>query len=100
MNGSVLHIHSNHATPPPVVESNSENRYVGYFENCYGEQWVFTYDRTTHVATVTGGDVSWKFYTVEDGGIAPLVMHTEELLWLKACWHAATRSHMPTPKFT
>jgi hypothetical protein len=63
--------------------------YFGYFENCYGEQWVFTYDHETGKAVLSGGDVSWKEYPVHSGGHADLVLNMEEASWLKACWHAA-----------
>src|SRR5262249_37883631 len=33
--------------------------YYGYFENRYGEQFVFTFDRATGAGTVRGGDLGW-----------------------------------------
>ena len=33
--------------------------YYGYFENRYGEQFVFTFDRATGTGTVSGGDLGW-----------------------------------------
>lgn len=98
MADTLLTIVSNHRSPPEMP-GNSDNLYVGYFENCYGEQWIFTYDRTTKEAVVTTGDVDWKPYPVGKGGTALLVMQVEESIWLRACWHAATRERMPPPSF-
>jgi hypothetical protein len=33
--------------------------YHDYFENRYGEQFVFTFDRTTGAGSVSGGDLGW-----------------------------------------
>ena len=33
--------------------------YYGYFENRYGEQFAFTFDRATDTGTVSGGDLRW-----------------------------------------
>ena len=49
---------ANLGTPPHVT--NADNSvYVGYFENDYGEQWVFTYDRKSRRAELRGGDLEW-----------------------------------------
>jgi hypothetical protein len=44
----------NHHTPacgdPPIIRDDDPDVYHGYFENCYGEQWVFLYHRTTKKA--------------------------------------------------
>lgn len=88
-NPPLLSIPNLHDTHAPVVFASNPDVYVGYFENCYGEQWVFTYDRRTNKAVVTGGDVSWKEYPVHSGGYADLVLNREECAWLEACWHSA-----------
>ena len=46
---------------PPHRGRNTNNPglYHGYFENCYGEQFVFTFDRATGNGTVSGGDLGW-----------------------------------------
>jgi hypothetical protein len=33
--------------------------YFGYFENRYGEQFVFTFDRAAGTGTISGGDLGW-----------------------------------------
>ena len=39
---------------PPMVASDAEHVYLGYFENRHGEQWIFTFDRKTRAATLRG----------------------------------------------
>jgi len=53
-------IHDERCGPPPRLR-NTDNPglYHGYFENRYGEQFVFTFDRATGTGTVSGGDLGW-----------------------------------------
>ena len=41
---------------PPTLETAD---YLGYFENCHGEQWVFAGDWAKRTASLRGGDVGW-----------------------------------------
>ena len=45
--------------PPRVRNTDRPGLYYGYFENRYGEQFVFTFDRETGTGTVAGGDLNW-----------------------------------------
>ena len=45
--------------PPRVRTTENPGLYYGYFENRFGEQFVFTFDRTTKTGTVSGGDLDW-----------------------------------------
>ena len=79
---------------PPRVE-NGENRYIGYFENVHGEQWVFTFDRLTGRGTLCGGDIGWENpVEVIEGQTEDLILSIAESLWLTACWTAATGSEL------
>jgi hypothetical protein len=83
----------NHHSPscgdPPTVNDDDRNLYIGYFENPYGEQWVFTYHRESGKAELRGGDVEWgRVYEVKDGSVPGLIFGREELAWLQACWLA------------
>lgn len=83
----------NHHTPacgnPPIVDGDADNTYVGYFENSFGEQWVFTRDRSSGVAILRGGDAGWnEQFEVTDGN-SDLVLTQEESLWLQACLQAS-----------
>ena len=76
---------------PPIVSSEAGNPYIGYFENSFGEQWIFTLDRESGKAVLRGGDVGWNTtYEVVDGCVAGLRLGKEEQPWLTACWSAAT----------
>ncbi len=45
--------------PPRLRNTDNPGLYHGYFENCYGEQFVYTFDRATGTGTVSGGDLGW-----------------------------------------
>ncbi len=75
---------------PPII-SDDPDTYIGYFENPFGEQWVFTYNRATKDAELRGGDTGWNHcFKVQDGAVADLILDKAELVWLMACWSAAT----------
>jgi hypothetical protein len=62
--GLVFAAHNNHdpscGPPPRVRNTDNPGQYYGYFENRYGEQFVFTFDRATATVTVSGGDLGWN----------------------------------------
>ena len=93
MSEPLLKIRNHHATScsdPPIVASDATHCYLGYFENRYGEQWIFTLDRKTRIATLRGGDVGWNSeYKVVDGKVVDLVLGKDEQRWLLACWMAS-----------
>ena len=52
--------HHERCGPPPRLRNIANpGLYHGYFENRYGEQFVFTFDRATRTGTVSGGDLGW-----------------------------------------
>jgi hypothetical protein len=51
--------HERCGAPPRLRNTDSLGLYYGYFENRYGEQFVFTFDRATGTGTVSGGDLGW-----------------------------------------
>jgi hypothetical protein len=61
--GLVFAAHNNHdercGAPPRLRNTDNPGLYYGYFENRYGEQFVFTFDRVTRTGTVSGGDLGW-----------------------------------------
>jgi hypothetical protein len=61
--GLVFVAHNNHdercGTPPRLRNIDNPGLYYGYFENRYGEQFVFTFDRATKIGAVSGGDLGW-----------------------------------------
>ena len=95
MSDPLLKIANHHAAAcgdPPIIDASADNCYVGYFENPYGEQWIFTLDRATGKATLRGGDVGWNMqFDVTNGTVADLTLGHEEQLWLQACWSSARK---------
>ena len=61
--GLVFAAHNNHdprcGSPPRLRNTSAPGLYYGYFENRYGEQFVFTFERATGAGTVSGGDLGW-----------------------------------------
>ena len=94
MSEPLLQIRNHHVAAcgdPPVITGANPHVYVGYFENPYGEQWVFTYDHKSKKAELRGGDIGWNSRCeVIDGVVPDLILGIEEATWLQACWCAAT----------
>ena len=94
MSEPLLRIPNHHTAAcgdPPIVNGDDPAVYVGYFENPFGEQWIFTYNRKTRTAELRGGDAGWNTaVTVENGRVEGVIFGQVELLWLLACWRAAT----------
>jgi hypothetical protein len=94
MSEPLLRIRNHHAPScgdPPIVNGDDPALYIGYFENLHGEQWVFTYHRTTKRAELRGGDVGWNTpLDVRDGTVEGLNLSRDEATWLGSCWRAAT----------
>jgi hypothetical protein len=62
-------------TPPRPFSKESPALYVGYFENPFGEPWIFTFDRTTREARLRGGDVDWAtMHIVWDGRVDGMIL--------------------------
>ena len=51
--------HARCGAPPRLRNTHNLGLYYGYFENRYGEQFIFTFDRATGAGTVWGGDLGW-----------------------------------------
>ena len=90
----VIRLTNHHASPAPVIEQRP-GRYLGYFENKFGEQVVFVHEDGEPDATVFLGDVDWEPHRVSDAGGLPdagdLVLNEEERAFVIACWIATAR---------
>src|SRR4051812_4773167 len=80
---------------PPYLRTDS-SRYHGYFENRYGEQWVFVFDYAADRGHLRGGDTGWDhvFVLPGDSTLPPEqlpILNEEERLWLTACVQAAVK---------
>lgn len=94
MSEPLLRIRNHHSATcgdPPIVGGDDANVYIGYFENAFGEQWIFTFARDTGQAILRGGDIGWNTVNdVNDGQVGELILNADESAWLQACWRAAT----------
>jgi hypothetical protein len=86
-----LRVSNHHAAAAPAIEERP-GRYLGYFENKFGEQLVFVHEGGALDATVFHGDVAWEPGRVTDASGVPdvgdLVLNEEEHAFLIACWIA------------
>lgn len=88
--------------PPRIVAGRPGSTLaVSYFENAYGEQWLFVCDRQTRQATLYSGDCGWDRPTsIVDGHPAgDLVMADEEFQWVAAAYKAATGTTLEPPLY-
>lgn len=89
MSDRLLTIRNHHVAgcgDPPIIDGAAQDQYVGYFENQFGDQWVFTRDRKTGVATLRGGDLGWNTAVDVTEVIAgKLMLNASEMQWLESC---------------
>ncbi len=86
---SVHNFHFADCGDPPIITSDDPKLYIGYFENSYGEQWVFTCNRESGDAELRGGDLGWnEIRSVVNGKVEGVQLAPPEQKWLKACWDA------------
>ncbi len=91
----MLSIYNHHVPecgePPSLDLRQRPQYYVGYFENDYGEQWIFTYDHDEQRGRLRGGDAHWdQEWPVINGFAQGVILNSAEGTWLAACWSAAT----------
>jgi hypothetical protein len=65
--GELLRVRNRHVTAVPEI-GERPGRYLGYFENEYGERLVFVHENGEVDATVFHGDVGWEPQRVRDAG--------------------------------
>jgi len=75
---------------PPAFTNKTGDKYIGYFQNRFGEQWVFVYDPVSKKGELRGGDISWDQVVPVEEGRVDLKLSEQEALWLEACWRAAS----------
>ena len=76
---------------PPEVDGDVPSRYYGYCANEHGEQAIFEFDFETRTASIRMGDAGWeRTHPVMNGVVPSLVLNPGEMLWVGACWYAAT----------
>lgn len=94
MNNKFFVIENKHSADcgiPPIITNEKSNKYFGYFENEFGEQWVFVYDPKTKKGELRGGDAGWdNVFEVINGKVFGLLLDASEQKWLEACWESVT----------
>lgn len=72
---------------PPFFDGDVPDHYYGYFQNTFGEQLIFEYNRATQEGKLWHGDAGWeRNYPVTDGIAPGLILSDGEKMWLRACW--------------
>ena len=95
----LLDLTNHHPALAPVIEQRP-GRYIGYFENAFGEQFVFVRDDGEADATLYLGDVDWEPHRVSDANglpnVADLIVNREERTFVSACWIATASRREPS----
>src|SRR4051812_37175557 len=55
----IWNMHNASCGEPPTITNEPSNKYYGYFQNRFGEQWVFVYDPERKIGELRGGDIGW-----------------------------------------
>ena len=74
--------------PPEIAHTVVDGRYVSYFENTFGEQFLLVIDRRTRRGWLYAGDLGWDSpVEIEDSRfVSPLpILSAGERGWLSAC---------------
>ena len=80
-------VHVSDCGHPPFIDATG--KYVGYFENPYGEQWVFIGNPKTGKAVIRGGDAGWENeYKISLKSPCPNLAFLNEpvKLWIITCF--------------
>jgi hypothetical protein len=86
----ICNMHNASCGEPPTITNESSNKYYGYFQNRFTEQWVFVYDSERKTGELRGGDIGWDTGVVVKDGKADVALGNDEAAWLHTCWIAAT----------
>jgi len=92
---TIENVHKDDSDVVPKFANDVKGRYIGYFANQHGEQWVFAYDEGAAEALLYGGDVGWNVHPVNAATINGLNLSQDESLWLLACCAAAMPKARP-----
>ena len=86
--------------PPEINHTVEDGRFVSYFENVFGEQFLLVVDRQARRGRLYAGDCGWESpFEIEDGQfVSPLPILSEgEFRWLSACLSEAFSPVIWTP---
>jgi hypothetical protein len=93
---AIDNVHGSDSGPPPSLDAT--DKYLGYFENPHGEQWVFIGNPKTGKAVIYGGDVGWptEHEVSLENPCPAMILNESERLWIVTCFIAMT--HTPFDK--
>jgi hypothetical protein len=85
--------------PPAIWKKPGEHRYAGYFENEFGDQFVFVFNRRKNIGFLRMGDADWgtRICLKNDRIESDVILGLGEFNWLSACWKAATGRELEKP---
>jgi hypothetical protein len=85
-------VHVTDCGPPPSLDASG--KYIGYFENRHGEQWVFVGDRKSGKAVLRGGDAGWDTeHKISLESPCPnTILNEPEKLWIITCFTAMSHT--------
>jgi len=86
-------LHVSGCNSPPSIDA--AGKYLGYFENAYGEQWVFIGDHKTGTAALRGGDKAWPSQHIlsrDEPYPSGLILNDAEKQWIIACFMAMSHA--------
>ena len=94
----IENIHDEECGQPPTLRKTA-GKYLGYFENSFGEQWVLEIDRQAKTGILRSGDVGWdeQILIVDSRINSDIVLGEDEFAWASTCWRAATASELKRP---
>jgi len=94
MKADIFTIDNNHISSCGTIpEIDKENKYIGYFENEYGEQSFFIGDYDKKKAIIRGGDFGWETEIEISLGMTEFnyIFNLPEILWISNCFTTMTR---------
>jgi hypothetical protein len=87
---TIWNTHTGDCGKPPTITNESPQKYYGYFQSRFTEQWLFVYDPEQKTGELRGGDIGWDSAVLVKDGHVDIALGKAEAAWLKACWQAAT----------
>jgi hypothetical protein len=72
-----------------VFTNDGSNRYVGFFQNDFGEALIFVQEKGQAEASLYHADMEWEPQKINHPVDIPIILSEEERYWLAACWEAS-----------
>lgn len=71
---------------------DTTNKYLGYYENVNGGQFIFVGDQEQKKAIIYSGDIGWEnsFEIYFEMPHLEIILNENELLWISNCFSSMT----------